>query len=100
MGESIIIQPLKDSPDAVTAGQLLYRLRPRYVIMYDCDLTFVRQVEVYQAMRKEDQVRVYFVIYDASAEEQAYLTTIRREKEAFEMLIREKAVIDRFISNC
>jgi len=31
-------------------------------------------------------------MYDGSAEEQSYLTTLRREKEAFEMLIREKAV--------
>ena len=32
-------------------------------------------------------------MYDKSVEEQAYLTTLRREKEAFETLIREKAVM-------
>jgi len=55
-------------------------------------MSFVRQVEVYQAVHNENKVRVYFLLYDASAEEQAYLTTLRREKDAFEMLIREKAV--------
>ena len=32
-------------------------------------------------------------MYDKSVEEQAYLTTLRKEKEAFEALIREKAVM-------
>ena len=31
-------------------------------------------------------------MYTGSTEEQRYLTTLRREKEAFEYLIREKAV--------
>ena len=32
-------------------------------------------------------------MYDKSVEEQAYLTTLRKEKEAFEALIKEKAVM-------
>lgn len=36
-------------------------------------------------------IRVYFMVYDNSVEEQNYLSTIRREKEAFEKLIREKS---------
>ena len=36
------------------------------------------------------QVKVYFLIYSNSVEEQAYLTSLRREKEAFEFLIKEK----------
>ncbi|XP_075022143.1 DNA repair endonuclease XPF [Calonectris borealis] len=35
--------------------------------------------------------RVYFLIYGGSTEEQRYLTALRKEKEAFEKLIREKA---------
>lgn len=50
-------------------------------------------MEVYHAVHNEHSVRVYFLFYDASAEEQSYLTSLRREKEAFEILIREKAVI-------
>jgi hypothetical protein len=37
-------------------------------------------------------IRVYFLLYGSSAEEQRYLSSIRREKEAFEKLIRERAV--------
>ena len=62
-------------------------------------MSFVRQVEVYQAVHSENKIRVYFLVYDASAEEQAYLTTLRREKEAFEMLIREKAVRKHLLTN-
>jgi len=31
-------------------------------------------------------------MYENSVEEQRYLSSLRKEKEAFEMLIREKAV--------
>ena len=63
----------------------------RYIILYDSDMTFVRQVEVYQAQRPGRQTRVYFMLYRGSVEEQAYLTTLKREKKAFESLIQEKA---------
>nr|CAG4638335.1 EOG090X03DI [Cyclestheria hislopi] len=93
VNESIIIQSLKDTSDPFAIHRTLYKVHPRFIIIYDCDMSFVRQVEVYQAVHKEIPVKVYFLVYDASAEEQAYLTTLRREKEAFEMLIREKATM-------
>lgn len=37
-------------------------------------------------------MQIYFLIYGGSVEEQAYLTTLRREKEAFDFLIKEKSV--------
>lgn len=48
--------------------------------------------QVYQTADSEHQVQVYFIIYGGSVEEQAYLTTLRREKDAFDFLIKEKAV--------
>jgi DNA excision repair protein ERCC-4 len=47
---------------------------------------------VYQSSYPEIQVRVYFLVYGGSVEEQAFLTSLRREKEAFDFLIKEKAV--------
>lgn len=47
---------------------------------------------MFQASNPSRQLRVYFLLYVGSVEEQRYLTTLRREKEAFEFLIREKAV--------
>eukprot|EP00794_Sanderia_malayensis_P007973 gene7973-8832_t len=46
---------------------------------------------VYKASNPECFLRVYFVIYTGSVEEQRYLTTLRKEKDAFEMLIKQKA---------
>ena len=48
--------------------------------------------QVFRAARPDKSLRVYFLMYTGSTEEQKYLTTLRREKEAFEYLIKEKAV--------
>jgi hypothetical protein len=48
--------------------------------------------QVYQSSHLEFQLRVYFLMYGGSVEEQAFLTSLRREKEAFDFLIKEKAV--------
>ena len=65
---------------------------------------------MHQAQRPGLHTRVYFLLYRClieqvhssdeintshrgSVEEQAYLTTLRREKKAFECLIKEKATM-------
>lgn len=73
-------------------SRLLENLKPRFIIMYDPDPTFVRCIEVYKASYPGKQVRVYFTVYDNSVEEQLYLSALRREKDAFTKLIRDKAV--------
>lgn len=70
--------------------EVLERFQPDYVIMYDPDLQLIRQLEVYQSAR-DNPVRVYFLVFKETAEEQRYLTAIKREKEAFENLIVQKA---------
>ncbi len=52
----------------------------------------VRQIEVYKASHRDQQVKVYFLMYEKSVDEQRYLSSISRESDAFERLIREKAV--------
>ncbi|XP_019395684.1 PREDICTED: DNA repair endonuclease XPF [Crocodylus porosus] len=86
-----IIHPLQGCSDPYALTRVLHEVEPRYVILYDAELTFVRQLEVYKASRPGKPLRVYFLIYGGSTEEQRYLTTLRKEKEAFEKLIREKA---------
>ncbi|KAF9988517.1 hypothetical protein BGZ65_001979 [Modicella reniformis] len=70
---------------------LLESIKPRFIIMYDPDPTFVRCIEVYKACNPGKQVRVYFTLYDDSVEEQLYLSALRREKDAFTKLIHDKA---------
>lgn len=73
---------------------VLNEIKPQAVVCYDQNLAFVRNVEVYNARRCDDStLRVYSLYYGNSFEEQTYLTAVRREKDNFERLIREKSVI-------
>ncbi|KAI3397334.1 hypothetical protein diail_10992 [Diaporthe ilicicola] len=70
---------------------VLEEVKPRYIIMYEPDASFIRRVEVYRSSHNDRNVRVYFLYYGGSVEEQRYLTTVRREKDAFTKLIKERA---------
>ncbi|NWX95599.1 XPF endonuclease, partial [Nothoprocta ornata] len=85
-----IIHPLQGCSDPYALTRVLQEVEPRYVVLYDAELSFVRQLEIYKASRPGKPL-VYFLIYGGSTEEQRYLTALRKEKEAFEKLIREKA---------
>lgn len=76
-----------------TNEQTLQDVQPRIIIMFDPNPAFVRQIEVYRALHPTIQVRVYFMLYENSVEEQNYLTLIRKEKESFEKLIHEKSIM-------
>ncbi|XP_069763477.1 DNA repair endonuclease XPF isoform X2 [Narcine bancroftii] len=89
----IIIHPLQDYSDPYSLSRVLHEIEPHYVILYDAELSFVRQLEIYKASRPGKPLRVYFLIYGGSTEEQRYLTNLRKEKTAFENLIREKAIM-------
>jgi DNA excision repair protein ERCC-4 len=70
---------------------VLEEVKPRYIIMYEPDTYFARRVEVYRSSHNDRNVRVYFLYYGGSVEEQRYLSSVRREKDAFTKLIKEKA---------
>ncbi|KAI2639339.1 DNA repair endonuclease XPF [Xylaria nigripes] len=70
---------------------VLEEIRPRYIIMYEPDASFIRRVEVYRSSHNDRNVRVYFMFYGGSVEEQRYLASVRREKDCFTKLIKERA---------
>ncbi|QYS93427.1 ERCC4 domain-containing protein [Trichoderma simmonsii] len=70
---------------------VLEEVKPRYIIMYEPDAAFIRRVEVYRSSHNDRNVRVYFLYYGGSVEEQRYLSSVRREKDAFTKLIKERA---------
>ncbi|GAA6007740.1 ssDNA endodeoxyribonuclease RAD1 [Rhodotorula paludigena] len=82
----VIIRPYLDDED----DRVLDELRPKYVVMYDPTPAFVRRIETYRAAHPGLAIRVYFLVYKDSVEEQKYLSEIRREKDAFVRLIQEK----------
>ena len=73
---------------------ILEEVRPRYIIMYEPDAAFIRRVEVYRSSHSGRNVKVYFIYYGGSVEEQRYLSAVRREKDSFTKLIKEKGVSD------
>ncbi|GAA93837.1 uncharacterized protein L969DRAFT_92247 [Mixia osmundae IAM 14324] len=83
----VIIRPYAGEDDTI----MLEELMPKFIIMYEPNLSFVRQIEAYRNSHPGVNIRVYWMTYDTSAEESLYLTEIRAEKDAFERLIRERA---------
>ena len=86
MRDLVLVHPYDGDMD----DHLLEEVKPRYVIMYEPDAAFIRRVEVYRSSHSNRQVRVYFMYYGGSVEEQRYLSAVRREKDAFTKLIRER----------
>ncbi|KAK0733647.1 hypothetical protein B0T26DRAFT_631017 [Lasiosphaeria miniovina] len=70
---------------------VLEEVKPKYIIMYEPDASFIRRVEVYRSSHNDRSVKVYFLYYGGSVEEQRYLSGVRREKDAFTRLIKERA---------
>lgn len=86
MNDLVVVHPYDGDMDE----HVLEEVRPRYVIMYEPDAAFIRRVEVYRSSHDDRNVRVYFIYYGGSVEEQRYLSAVRREKDAFTRLIKEK----------
>lgn len=88
MNDLVLIHPYDGDMDE----HILEEARPRYVIMYEPDPAFIRRVEVYRSSHSGRSVKVYFMYYGGSVEEQRYLSAVRREKDSFTKLIKEKGV--------
>ncbi|KAF2263425.1 DNA repair endonuclease XPF [Lojkania enalia] len=86
MNDLVIIHPYEGDMDE----HVLEETKPRYVIMYEPDAAFIRRIEVYRSSHTDRTVKVFFMYYGGSVEEQRYLSTVRREKDAFTRLIRER----------
>jgi DNA excision repair protein ERCC-4 len=77
--------------DGDSDDHILEEVKPRYVIMYELDPSFIRRIEVYRSSHNDRNVKVYFMYYGGSVEEQRYFSSVRREKDAFSRLIKERA---------
>ncbi|KLT38478.1 hypothetical protein CC85DRAFT_281064 [Cutaneotrichosporon oleaginosum] len=84
--DSIIIRPYGGEDDDI----LLQELRPRFVVMYEPNLPFIRRLEVYKNCNPGLALRVYQMTYTNSFEEDRYLATMQREADAFKKLIEDR----------
>ncbi|CAH0476693.1 unnamed protein product [Peronospora belbahrii] len=72
------------------ASAFLEDLMPTCIVLYDPDVAFIREVEVFHASHVA-HLEIYFMMYHESTEQQSYLSEIQREKRAFDKLIHQKA---------
>ncbi|KAG7090371.1 hypothetical protein E1B28_009490 [Marasmius oreades] len=84
--EQVLVRAYSDDTD----DRMLDEIKPRFIVMYEPCMEFVRRVEVYKACNPHMGVRVYHMVYNDSCEEHKYLAGIRREKDSFERLIKER----------
>ncbi|EDW62814.1 DNA repair endonuclease XPF isoform X1 [Drosophila virilis] len=95
MQPSICLQTFKTEREgAMAVEHMLDQLQPHYVIMYNTNVTAIRQLEVFEARRRRppaERMKIYFLIHARTVEEQSYLTSLRREKSAFELIIDTKS---------
>ncbi|KAI9863177.1 MAG: hypothetical protein M1813_003997 [Trichoglossum hirsutum] len=89
MNDLVIVHPYDGDMDE----HILEELKPRYIIMYEPDAAFPRRVEVYRSSHSNRNVRVFLMFYAGSMEEQRYLSAVRKEKDAFTKLIKEKGAM-------
>lgn len=92
----ITIQTLKSDEDrgeCILLEEIFCRIQPQFIVMYHYNVSAIRQIEIFEARQRRkvaDRLKVFFLIHPNTVEEQAYLTSLRREKQAFELLIETK----------
>jgi DNA excision repair protein ERCC-4 len=74
------------------ATLLLEDLQPKYIVLFDSDVSFVRSIEIFSSLQDEssEPPRVFFMLFEASAEEKTFMNSLEREQNAFERLIQHK----------
>mmetsp|Transcript_27057 Transcript_27057/g.41973 ORF Transcript_27057/g.41973 Transcript_27057/m.41973 type:complete len:1016 (+) Transcript_27057:13-3060(+) len=94
----IVFRTYADTEE-VGSSMLLEDINPGFVVLFDADPSFIRSLEIHaNAMsstegpekNKKDRLRVYFMLFEASAEERQFLKLLEREQNAFERLINHK----------
>ncbi|PXF47561.1 DNA repair endonuclease XPF [Gracilariopsis chorda] len=73
--------------------RILNEYHPAVVILYNADISLIRQVEVYKAAHPGRPVRLYVLAYEDAVEEERFRHSSAREKAAFKTLIRERATM-------
>lgn len=91
---TVFIQTFQSDQNRITSlSQTLEEMSPDYVILYNVNVNAVRQIEIFEARLQRHpkrRLKVFVLMHAKTVEEQSFLTTLRREKQAFELLIETK----------
>ena len=63
------------------------------LVLNELTLSLIRHIECVKAIHNQSLLKVYYLMYTESVEEQCYLATVRRERAAFERLFNEHAAM-------
>ncbi|KAL1747983.1 hypothetical protein HDZ31DRAFT_79987 [Schizophyllum fasciatum] len=84
--QTVIVRPFSGDAD----DMMLAELQPKFIVMMEPNVDFFRRVELYRAANPGLGVRLYHMFYGNSSEEHKFLAGMRKEKNAFERLIKER----------
>jgi DNA excision repair protein ERCC-4 len=109
--QTVLVRAYSDDSD----DRMLAEIRPKFIVMFEPNMEFIRRIEVsamdpdsagnthgpylmqvYKSSNPGLGVRVYHMVYSNSCEEHKYLAGIRKEKESFERLIKERGASSLF----
>ncbi|CAK5074457.1 unnamed protein product [Meloidogyne enterolobii] len=68
----------------------LETLKPLYIIMYSQDMAATR---TFKCLNEDHPLELYVLMYEDSYEEERYLSSLQRENEAIETLIKEQSLL-------
>ena len=92
----VCIQTFRSGDDGpMSLPNTLQDVQPQYLVMYHINVAAIRQIEVFEAQQcrtAANRLKVFFLTHLGNVEEQCYLTNLRREKQAYELLIDTKKV--------
>lgn len=91
---TVCIQTFRSDRDrASSMEQTLHEMTPDYIVLYNSNVTAIRQIEIFEARLQRHpkrRLKVFVLMHSKTVEEQSFLTNLRREKKAFELLIETK----------
>ncbi|CAO1415638.1 unnamed protein product [Diamesa tonsa] len=94
---TVFIQTFRsDQNKMMTLDKTLDEMAPDYIVMYNSNVSAIRQIEVHEARLQRHpkrRLKVFVLMHDKTVEEQSFLTNLRREKKAFELLIHTKRIM-------
>lgn len=91
---AVLIQTFRTDRERFSSlDQGLLEMQPDYIVMYHSNMSAIRQIEIFEARLQRPakrRLKVFVIMQAKTVEEQSFLTSLRREKQAFEFLIQSK----------
>lgn len=86
----VIINSIRNSS---TRNMFLKNNNPKYVVLFEPNMSIIRELLIYQASLKSQcpLAKVYILMFKNSAESSNYLNIVKKENRCFEFILQEKS---------